>query len=123
MNGGNARRPINRVGTQLCTLEGRKFGKEKVRFDEGCISPMISDHIRVPLQGGSKPQRLKCLLYKVRMITSIGISLGNGSFIPFCRNMGFEIEGREMELLAFIASLELIGRWGIMLLTALMGRR
>lgn len=40
------------------------------------------------------------------MITSIGISLGDGSFIPFRRNMGLEIKGREMELLAFIASLE-----------------
>lgn len=27
-------------------------------------------------------------------------------FIPFCKTMGFKVEGREMELLASVASLE-----------------
>jgi len=39
-------------------------------------------------------------------------------FIPFCRNMGLEIEGREMLLLAFIASSEANRKMGRTMLFA-----
>ena len=109
----------------------KKSRKDKVVLEKGGRSPRSLDHVRVSFHGEEpssqdilQASRINQLpIHGQKDIVDKGPAWVMDHFIPFCKSMGLEIKGREMEFLAFTVPCNLRRRWRMVLMIMLMGRK